>query len=204
MDIFLIRHGECCNAATEHYDDAKKTMNAPLTQRGIMQAEKLAARCKTMEFDMVVSSDLSRAVQTAERIIAHAPCELSINPAFREIDKGEIYRKPWDEYPEIYAQWALHDQDIPYPGGENGEDVWNRCRPQLEELIASQRKRVAIVCHAGTIRTIICGILDIPQQKRFCFGAPPENGSISLIRHSEVDGKFVLQTFNDHSHIDIV
>ena len=201
MDIFLIRHGECYNSSIEHYDIDKKTMNPPLTEKGLMQAEKLAVRCKNFGFDLIVSSDLSRAIQTAEKMIALAPCELSISSDYREIDMGDVYTKSWNDYPDIYAQWVLHNEDIPYPNGENGEDVWNRCKGQIEKVIAAQHDKIAIVCHGGTIRSIVCGVLDIPQQKRFYLGLPPENCSISIIKHNEKDKKFYLHTFNDFSHI---
>ena len=66
-------------------------MNPPLTAKGIRQAEQLAKRCGTMQFDLVISSDLSRAVQTAEKMIAVAACEIVINSAFREIDMGGLH-----------------------------------------------------------------------------------------------------------------
>ena len=53
MDIFLIRHGECYDSSIEHYNTAKKTMDPPLTDKGIWQAEKLASRCKNFGFDRV-------------------------------------------------------------------------------------------------------------------------------------------------------
>ncbi|MDR1001281.1 MAG: histidine phosphatase family protein [Clostridiales bacterium] len=201
MEIYLIRHGECYNSTIEYYDAEKKTMNPPLTYKGMMQAEKLAVRCKTIGFDMIISSDLLRAVQTAEKIKIVTSCEFSTTPAFREIDMGAIYVKSWDNYPDLYAQWVLHNQDLPYPDGENGEDIWSRCKTQLESLIATHNKKIAIVCHGGTIRSIICGVLGIPQQKRFYLGLLLENCSISIIRYSEKEKRFYLHTFNDFSHI---
>lgn len=202
MDIYLIRHGECYHSTTEYYDHAKKTINPPLTEKGIGQAEKLAMRCSTIGFDRIITSDLIRAMQTAERMTAIAPCETTITSDFREIDMGDVHTKTWDAFPDIHAQWVLHKEDIPYPSGENGEDVWKRCKKQLEALAASQAERVAIVCHGGTIRSIICGVLEIPQQKRFYLGAPVENCSISMLRYSAMDKRFCLHMFNDFSHLE--
>jgi alpha-ribazole phosphatase len=142
MDIYLIRHGESYNSSIEHYDYEKKTMNPPLTKKGVIQAENLAMRCKSIGFDMIISSDLLRAEQTAERILSVAPCDFFTNSAFREIDMGGIHTKSWNDYPELYSQWVLHNEDVPYPKGENGENVWHRCKTQLERLIAVQNKKV--------------------------------------------------------------
>lgn len=202
MDIYLIRHGECYNSPIEYYDHEKKTINPPLTEKGISQAERLGMRCKNIAFDKIITSDLIRAMQTAEKITDIAPCEVSTCSDFREIDMGDVHTKTWDAFPDLYTQWALHNEDIPYPNGENGEDVWNRCKKHLGDLAASQSERVAIVCHGGTIRSIICGVLDIPQKKRFYFGSPVENCSISIVKYNDMDKKFSLHTLNDFSHLE--
>ena len=69
-------------------------------------------RCKPIGFDMIVSSDLSRAVQTTEEIVSLAPCDFSTSPAFREIGMGHVYTKSWSDYPDNYAQWVLHNENI--------------------------------------------------------------------------------------------
>ncbi|MCL2672327.1 MAG: histidine phosphatase family protein [Clostridiales bacterium] len=201
MDIYLIRHGECCNVSIAFFDTEKNTMDPPLTEKGMRQAAKLADRCKGIGFDRIVSSDLSRARQTAEQLKIASSCDLSIDPSFREIDMGDIHTKPWEDYPELYAKWRLHLEDLPYPNGENGEDVWNRCRIQLARLLETQYKKIAIVCHGGTIRSILCGVLGIPQHKRFYLGFPLENCSITMIRYGESEKKFYLHTLNDFLHL---
>ena len=198
MQIYLIRHGECFNSAPEHFSSIKQTMDPPLTAKGIEQAQKLADRIKSICFDKIYTSDLCRAMDTAN-IINRNNAEIIVTKNFREIDMGEVYTKSWDEFPEIYSKWLLHEEDIAYPNGENGNDVWQRCRKELDEIILSNFDRIAIVCHGGTIRSIISGLLNIPQQNRFYFGLPPMNCSISIIIRE--DSKYYLHTFNDHIHI---
>ena len=112
---------------------------------------------------------------------------------------GALYLKTWRDFPDYFNEWKKHEEDLPYPDGESGGDVWARCRAPLEKIIDESPERAAVVCHGGTIRCIICGLLGIPQQKRFLLGDPIENCSISVIR---VDcGRAVLHTVNEHSHI---
>jgi probable phosphoglycerate mutase len=177
-------------------------INGSLTKKGIQQAELLAKRCATIGFDRVYSSDLARAIQTAETILSLAPYKHEIIPAFREINMGDIDKHSWGNYPELYERWKQHEEDIPYPNGENGADVWRRCAAQLEKIIREPYQKVAIVCHGGTIRSIICGVLSIPQEKRFYFGNPPENCSISIVRYREDEARFYLHSFNDCAHLD--
>ncbi|MDD3212140.1 MAG: histidine phosphatase family protein [Eubacteriales bacterium] len=199
MEIYLIRHGHCFNATEEYFSNIKQTMDPPLTPKGVEQANKLARRLKGITFDKIYCSDLDRAMQTAEIIRTTVKADIVASPSFREIDMGEIYRKSWDEFPDIYQNWVLHEADIPYPGGERGIDVWKRCKKKMDIITASHGNRVAIVCHGGTIRSIVCGILGIPQQKRFYFGSPTENCSISIIMQNEQN--YCLHTFNDFSHL---
>lgn len=112
---------------------------------------------------------------------------------------GVIYTSSWENYPQTYQKWVLHNEDIPYPNGENGMDVWMRCKNEIDSILESNYNRIAIVCHGGTIRSIICGILNIPQQKRFYYGFPIENCSISIILYKS--NEFYLHTFNDYYHI---
>jgi probable phosphoglycerate mutase len=113
MDLYLIRHGACCDSTAEFYDDEKRTMNPPLTEKGVEQAQKLAERCKGIGLNAVYSSDLLRALQTSQIIASTVKCGLSVSPALREIDMGDIYKKSWDHYPELFAKWVLHREDIP-------------------------------------------------------------------------------------------
>lgn len=200
MDLYLIRHGEN-HRSPEWYDTERKVLNGPLTEKGIDQANRLAMRCKNIRFDRIYSSDLTRAVQTAERIASTQNQKLLIYKAFREIDMGALERESQDQYSEWYASWSLHEEDIHYPDGENGLDVWNRCFQSLEQIVRSKAERVCIVAHGGTIRSILCGALGIPQQKRFYFGAPLENCSMTVLRYMETDRRFYLQVFNDTSHL---
>ena len=200
MEIYLIRHGECCNSADEYFSTEKQTMDPHLTSKGIEQAKKLAERIKNIHFDIIYTSDLIRAEQTASIINSNLNSNIIITKNFREIDMGELFLKEWNIFPEIHSKWLLHEEDISYPGGENGNDVWQRCKKDLDIIISSNYKRVAIICHGGTIRSIICGVLNIPQQKRFYFGLPPTNCSINIIVYE--DRHYYLHVFNDYEHLD--
>lgn len=201
MDIYLIRHAERFAASEEYYDYEKMAMDQPLTANGFLQAKKLGERCRAIGFDLIVSSDLTRAKQTAEAIHHGFSCDIRIDPAFREIDMGDLINKSWQDFPDLYTEWNKHETDIRYPNGENGTDVWNRCKPALEQIMQLSIEKVAIVCHGGTIRSIVCGLLDIPQQRRFFFGCPPEYCSITIIRYNKENGRYCLHVFNDFSHL---
>lgn len=201
MEIYLIRHGDCDRYGLDNYDKEKKTANPKLNEKGYLQVEKLAERCTNIKFDRIYCSDLSRASETAKLFNNTVKSKIIEEPNFREINMGDIYLSSWDNYPELFKKWSKFEEDIPYPNGENGEMVWTRCKKSIEKIIENNFERVAIITHGGAIRSIICGILNIPQERRFFFGYPPENCSISVIKFNAKDSKFYLHTFNDFTHL---
>jgi broad specificity phosphatase PhoE len=105
MEIYLIRHGECFDSSLDYFSSEKQTMDPPLTPKGMEQAHKLANRIKSINFDKIYSSDLCRAIETAEIIKTYIKTDIIITKNFREINMGEIFTKSWEEFPEIYSQW---------------------------------------------------------------------------------------------------
>ncbi|HHV09581.1 MAG TPA: histidine phosphatase family protein [Clostridiales bacterium] len=201
MEIYLIRHGASYECTPDQYDEDKGMTNPELTPKGREQAERLAVRLEKLGFDKIYSSDLKSAVQTTE-IVNHAlNTEVEFLAGFREIHMGEIYKKSWGEYPELFAKWSLFQEDIPYPGGENGADVWERCKKELDRITASDYGRIAIVTHQGTIEIMVCGMLNIPQEGRYCFGESLMHASVSVVQY--MNKKYFLHTFNDYSHLNI-
>ena len=106
------------------------------------------------------------------------------------------------ESPGVYDEWARHCTDLPYPGGECGQDVINRAMPLLDEILERCEERVAVVSHGGTIRSLLCAVLEIPQERRFFFGAPLDNCSLSVLRWDPAAGRFAVHTVNDAAHLE--
>lgn len=85
--IFLVRHGETV-------DNARQIMQGQtqgeLNQRGREQADQVARRLAAEHLDAVVSSDLRRAIQTAEIIARPHGLTVSTTPLLRERDWGSF------------------------------------------------------------------------------------------------------------------
>lgn len=199
MEIYLIRHGASYKCTFDQYNGSKQIMDPALTLKGKEQAEQLGLRLEKLRFDRIFSSDLKSAVETTEIMNKNIHAEVEHRSGFREIHMGEIYEKSWGEYPEIFAKWSLFDEDIPYPGGENGANVWERCKKELETIVSSEYERIAIVSHQGTIQSLVCGMLNLPQEKRYCFGEPILHTSVSVMQYK--NKRYLLHSFNDCSHL---
>jgi len=197
MELYLIRHGECFKSSIEYYNSIKASMDPPLTPTGISQAKALGERLQDKKIDKIYSSDLGRATYTAEIIKGYTGVEVIVDKALQEINMGEVFQKGWGAFPDYFMEWNRHDKDICYPGGENGADVWERCTIAVNRILSLSYERVLIISHGGSIRSLICGMLNIPQEQRFNF-SPPENCSISIVKYID---KFYLHTFNDFTHL---
>lgn len=86
MQILLIRHGETPGNATR----VVQTPETPLSERGLAQATRLARRLAEMGVARIVSSDLARAVMTAERIAEAAGLPVELDPLLQERNFGDL------------------------------------------------------------------------------------------------------------------
>ena len=85
--LYLVRHGETV-------DNANQTMQGQtqgeLNERGILQAQELSEEWKDREIDVIVSSDLKRAIDTAAIVAAPHGLEVVKTPLLRERDWGDF------------------------------------------------------------------------------------------------------------------
>ena len=85
MIIYLIRHGR--------QNSTDCNVNVPLSAEGIRQAELLGERMKNYKIDALYSSDLKRAVETAQVAFKDRPelaDNIKIRPGIAEIDFGSL------------------------------------------------------------------------------------------------------------------
>lgn len=198
MELYLIRHGDTL-PGKKYYSEPKKALDPPLNSLGWDQADRLGKRLENVPIDAIYCSDLERAVSTAKILGVYVQSKVIVEPALREIDMGDIQLHDWEEYPELRAQWKRHETDMPYPNGENGQDVWNRCRPVIESITKSNMERVAVVIHGGVIRCLLSGIFKIPFHERFYLGSPLHNCSITALTYESDEGRFYLNSFREHA-----
>lgn len=206
MDILLIRHGSTEHSSGKNYNEHKKCPDPELNELGHNQAELLAERIKNYDIQKIYSSDLKRAIQTAEIMNKYIRKDIEIREELREINMGRLHLSTWEEIrkedPQYYEEWHKRLKDLPYPEGECGEDVKKRCFTVIDKIISSDYERVAMVLHGGTLRSLLCAFLNIGQVKRFYFGMPPENCSISVIKYNKESKEFYIHSFNDAAHLE--
>ena len=148
--LILVRHGQA-EGNTEHRFIGQT--DVPLTHLGRRQAEAVGLRLRDTDIARVVSSDLSRAVDTAAAVAAVAGCTIEEDPSVREIDNGDWAGLTPDEiaagWPDLWNRYR-GGEDVPRPGGETWADVRSRSLGTLIRLLAMEGTSV-VVSHGGPV-----------------------------------------------------
>lgn len=161
--LWLVRHGLTeWNKERRFQGDS----DVPLNDEGFAQAQQLATRFKDERFDVVYSSDLSRAHETAKAISSQP---IVADARLREIDFGHWEGLQLAEIEERYpVEWqAWRQRSSPPPDGESIFTVAARVKSVLDEIIEQleEDQRALVVSHGGTMGTMLCVL----------FGDSPEN-----------------------------
>ena len=154
--LLVVRHGYTVTNAEGRYTGQ---LDAPLTEEGVAQAERLCAYLAGHEkIDRIYASDLSRAINTAAPTAAHFGLDIIPMPELREIDVGEFTGVTFESIRQNKAYATLkHDAVTPFPGGESFYDMYLRTERALEKILAENEcGTVMLVTHAGNVRCFSC------------------------------------------------
>jgi 2,3-bisphosphoglycerate-dependent phosphoglycerate mutase len=146
--IFLLRHGETAANASR----VVQTPEAPLSERGVEQAERLAVRLARQGVEAIVSSDYARARQTAERLHATTGANVEFWPDLRERNFGLLRGRPYAE-----LQVDIFAPDYAPPGGETWGEFHARVArvwKEITALAANMRGNLAVVSHGLVCRSV--------------------------------------------------
>ena len=151
--LILLRHGQ--SEANEKRIFSGQG-NYPLTEKGLLQAE-LAAKylTKNEQIDVIYSSDLQRAYNTALPTAKILGLEVNTDPALREFDVGYWVGKSREQIAEEYPEsWNTEASVRQYPGGEYTPDAFERSVNAIVKIAERHDgKCVLIAAHAGVIRS---------------------------------------------------
>jgi broad specificity phosphatase PhoE len=122
-------------------------LDGKLSARGREEASKLGARRRNGRIDAVFTSDLGRAVETAELAFGDSGIPIYRDARLRECNYGALNGLPSDL---VTAERAKH-VDAPFPGGESYADAVERMRSFLYDLAhAWDGARVLLIGHSAT------------------------------------------------------
>jgi len=151
--LYLIRHGQSAGNAEGRFGGHSAT---PLSELGFEQARITAEALAKEGINAVYSSDLLRAVQTAEPLAELQKLEIITNRAFRERNVGVLEGLTFDESKQAHPKdyYALVNRNIHHviTDGESYTNLLDRITVELRNIIRKHRgERVAIFTHTGAL-----------------------------------------------------
>lgn len=197
--VFL-RHGESLGNAQSRWQGQS---DYPLTEKGRAQVHALAERWKTenAQFDLVISSPLSRAKETAEIIAEALKVKVEFDPIWLERAIGEMEGLTAEEV----RQKPRPPYVTPYdPVGGDGEGDWAlflRAGQALHSLLRRAPGSYLIVSHGGLLNQLMHAVVGIaphvdPSGVRFRF----ENTAFARVFYHPQHHRWVIDAVNDHTH----
>lgn len=164
MDFYIFRHGESTYNVAGRTQG--RTNDSQLTDLGKKQALEIGRRLADKQIEIIVTSPLARAMQTAELANQTLNVPIEIDEHFIEVDVGEVEGWPREEikakYGDLFVQWHTHDFDtICYPGGETRKQVRQRVFVGLENWAANQQYRhIAVSSHGIMLGQVLIALGD--------------------------------------------
>ncbi len=198
--ILAIRHGETAwNRATR----IQGHIDIPLNEMGLLQASRVAAALEHETIDVIYSSDLTRARQTAEAVAQATGAPLKLDAELRERAFGSFEGLTYDEitarWPEQAERWRRRDLSFAAEGGETIPDFYARCVGAVLRLAqAHPGQTLVIVAHGGVMDCLYRAGSRLPLEapRSWTLG----NATINRLLYSQ-EGLTVVG-WNDDFHLE--
>jgi len=179
--VHLVRHAAAAAWSVGH---CIGRTDVPLSQAGRERADQLAASFAGLQLDAVYSSPALRARDTARPVAVVAHRGVSVVEGLAEIDFGSFDGRPFDEIaksePARYQEWMTDPTRVTFPGGESYADLQTRVTASIREVVQRHRgATVVVVTHAGPIRAVLAGVLEMPDRTLFRLDVAP--GTVTVV-----------------------
>jgi probable phosphoglycerate mutase len=200
--FLLIRHGEAEGNAERRFIGQTPV---PLSELGERQASAVADRLASWPITRIISSDIPRALQTAEYLARATGLAVETEPGLREIANGEwsglLPGQIAERWPDLWARYRA-GEDVQRPGGERWADVGRRAVAAIDRIAGDTApgEMIGVFSHGGPIMQIL----------RWAVGRSPENhlytGPFAALANTSISAVALpdprVLGVNDIGHLD--
>lgn len=155
MLLHLLRHGQSTWNLERRLQG--QTMDVPLTDLGVAQAEAARDGLAHRRLAALLSSDQLRAMQTAEIVATVSGLRVEPEPRLREVALGDLEGLRYDELVAEETPPGMDVSEVRWGGGESMADAAARLRPLLADLADrfGPEDEVLLVSHGDTLKVLI-------------------------------------------------
>lgn len=206
MKLYFVRHGESTFNQLKLHQHGK----VELSEYGQKQAQKVAKRFTTIPIELIISSPMTRALQTAEEIQKITNKKLIEVDLLREVKKPSIFEGKSLIDPALSDIKELIKENFENPkwyhsDEENFSDLKKRAAEFLEHISAYSEQNIAVVTHGDFLRIII-GIIvfgdNFTTDLYYQFQKHMVHNNTGITMCEKIDEKqWKVLTWNDHAHL---
>lgn len=147
--LVLIRHGETDWNVEGRYQGQA---DPPLNEKGRQQARAVAHKLENLGLELLYTSPLRRARQTAQIIGNALGLPIYVEPRLMEINQGEwetlLVTEIQARFPDLFQRWESDPWSVHIPGGETLAQVQERVYAAIDDILAKHRgSHIGIVAH---------------------------------------------------------
>ena len=199
-ELLLIRHGQ-----TDWNTQGRVQGGGDLNNIGIAQSNLLATVLQNSQASTIYTSPSKRTHQTAMIIAAALSLEVNTTPLLKDIDygvwSGALLADLIKDDPDLFEQWEKDPSSVTFPEGESLLDLRTRISVFMDEITEKHSSdTVVVVTHESPIISMLAVALDIPDSSHRNFHA--DNASLTVLQFKNTH--YILSTFNDTSHLDVI
>jgi len=160
MEVYLIRHttpkiskGICYGQTDLEIDDTSFEQELKFVLKNIPN-----------DIEKYFSSPLKRCKQLAEKLNAN----YSIDERLMELNFGDWENKNWNEIDQSQLNvWMQDFVNVSPPNGENYKNLCWRTESFINEVLETNLQKIAIITHAGNLRSFLSFVLSLPLENSF-------------------------------------
>ena len=198
MRLILVRHGQ---TALNEKNVFRGRLDIPLNETGIQQANAIAERLCTFNINIIYTSPLKRALETAQVIGTKLNINTEIDNNLIDFDFGKWQGLTIGEvekrFPKLYEQWLKGPHMVKIPDGENLDLVRIRVSKVLNKILRDDGSDMVIVSHRVILKVLICAALSLDNS--YFWQVKQNVGAISILDYKK--GEFSLSLLNDTCHL---
>lgn len=200
--ILLVRHGE---TESNRLRILQGILDVPLNDTGTAQAAKLAEKMSFTHIDAIYSSDLARALVTAEHIAKNHKQMVNVDSRLKEFDSGVFagmsQQHAQEKHPRAWREYRL-DSAFVVPGGESYDGFCSRVCDAFEDITEKHLgQTVCIVAHGGVLD---CLCKTYFSAANIGAGKRCGNASLSTVQWDNNNNTWTVLVWNDVDHLNQV
>lgn len=206
--IYFVRHGETEGNTQKIYQQ----FTTPLSEHGLQQATQLAKRAQHLQYSVIVTSHLSRALQTANIIHNLTQQQVVISELFQERQRPSAIRGKFEDDPEamriaehLKAHYYSTDVSKRHSDEEFFFEMHERAENALKYLLERPESHILVVSHREFLTIMVLTAIFGPTltgdiYKTFWSHVQHANTGITKLTHTSLKG-WSVHTWSDEAHL---